>query len=160
MVKIIALPDLPDGGDIVDWIDAHGDAAEPDAMRAEIGALAQVVEPWRSVDADDLAYRPFPLDALPQPIRGFVDAGARAIVESGILQRLKVLDIAYGNMADTGARQLADAPGIRNLELLDVSRNALSSKGISALRKTGVNVVADRQHLHDERDYLYEVDAE
>jgi hypothetical protein len=79
VVRVIELPDLPDGGDIADWIDTHGDAAEPDTMRAEIEALAQAVEPWRAGDADDLAYRPFPLDALPDPIRGFVDAGARAI---------------------------------------------------------------------------------
>jgi hypothetical protein len=79
VVRVVELPDLPDGGDIVDWIDARGDAAEPETMRAEIEALAQAVEPWRPVDADDLAYRPFPVDALPAPIRGFVDAGARAI---------------------------------------------------------------------------------
>jgi hypothetical protein len=79
VVRVVELPDLPEGGDIVDWIDRHGDAAEPDGMRAEIEALAQAVEAWRSGDADDLAYRPFPVDALPEPIRGFVDAGARAI---------------------------------------------------------------------------------
>jgi hypothetical protein len=79
VVRIVELPDLPDAGDIVDWIDAHGEAAEPDGMRAEIEALAQAVEPWRPGDAADLAYRPFPVNALPEPIRGFVDAGARAI---------------------------------------------------------------------------------
>jgi hypothetical protein len=79
MVQVVELPDLPDGGDIVDWIDAQGDAAEPDAMRAEIESLAQAVEPWRPGDAAALAYRPFPIDALPEPIRGFVNAGARAI---------------------------------------------------------------------------------
>lgn len=79
MVRVVELPDLPDGGDIVDWIDTHSDAAEPDGMRAEIQSLAQAVEPWRPVGADDLAYRPFPVNVLPEPIRGFVDAGARAI---------------------------------------------------------------------------------
>jgi hypothetical protein len=78
-VRVVELPDLPDGGDIVDWIDAHGDAAEPESMRAEIEALAQAAEPWQPGEADDLAYRLFPVDALPEPIRGFVDAGARAI---------------------------------------------------------------------------------
>jgi hypothetical protein len=78
-VRVVELPELPEGGDIVDWIEAHGDAAEPATMRAEIEALANAVEPWRPDDADDLAFRPFPLHALPQPIRGFVDAGARAI---------------------------------------------------------------------------------
>jgi hypothetical protein len=79
LVRVVELLALPDGGDIVDWIDAHGDAAEPDSMRAEIETLAQAVERWRPGDADDLAYRPFPVDALPAPIRGFVDAGARAV---------------------------------------------------------------------------------
>jgi hypothetical protein len=79
VVHVVELPDLPDAGDIVDWINAHGDAGEPDGMRAEIEALVQAVEPWRLEEADDLAFRPFPADALPDPIRGFVDAGARAI---------------------------------------------------------------------------------
>jgi hypothetical protein len=80
VVRVVELPGLPEGGDIVEWIDAHGDAAEPDAMRAEIEALAQVVEPWRPAGADDLAFHPFPVNALPEPVRGFVDAAARAIV--------------------------------------------------------------------------------
>jgi hypothetical protein len=79
VVRIVELPSLPDKGDIVDWIESHGDAAEPNTLRAEIEALAQAVEPWRHDDGDDLAFRPFPMHALPQPIRGFVDAGARAI---------------------------------------------------------------------------------
>jgi hypothetical protein len=79
VVRVVELPDLPEGGDIVDWIDAHGEAAEPEGMRAEIEALAQSVEPWRPGDADDLAFRPFPVDALPEPVSGFVDAGATAI---------------------------------------------------------------------------------
>jgi hypothetical protein len=79
VVRIVELPGLLDAGDIVDWIDGHGDAAEPSGMRAEIEALAQAVEPSRAEDADDLAFRPFPVDALPEPIRGFVDAGSRAI---------------------------------------------------------------------------------
>jgi putative DNA primase/helicase len=47
VVRIIDLPALPDRGDIVDWIEAHGDAAEPDGMRAEIEALAQAGQPLR-----------------------------------------------------------------------------------------------------------------
>jgi hypothetical protein len=78
-VRIIDLPGLPEGGDIVDWIDSHGDAAEPDGMRGEIEALARAVQPWRFEETDDLAYRPFPVDALPEPVRGFVASGAKAI---------------------------------------------------------------------------------
>jgi hypothetical protein len=78
-VKIIELPGLPDGGDIVEWIAAHGNAAKPEELRAEIEALAQTVEPWRDVAAADLTFRPFPVNALPEPIRGFAAAGAKAI---------------------------------------------------------------------------------
>jgi hypothetical protein len=56
-----------------------GDAAKPEALRAEIEALAQAVEPWQPIEAENLDYQPFPLDALPEPIRGFVAAGSRAI---------------------------------------------------------------------------------
>jgi hypothetical protein len=79
VVRVVELSGLPDGGDVVDWIDAHGDAAEPNGMQAEIETLAQKVEPWCPKEADDLAFRPFPVDVLPEPLRGFVDAGARAI---------------------------------------------------------------------------------
>jgi hypothetical protein len=78
-VKIIALPGLAEGGDMVDWIAAHGDAAEPAAMRQEIESLARATETWSPVENDALAFRPFPVDALPDPVRGFVTAGSNAI---------------------------------------------------------------------------------
>jgi hypothetical protein len=89
-VRVIDLaehaPTLPEGGDLADVVADErwcgmplGDAAEPEAMRAEIETLAQAVEPWRPVDTDDLAYRPFPVEALPEPLRGYVAAGAKAI---------------------------------------------------------------------------------
>jgi hypothetical protein len=80
VVKIIDLPGLPEKGDIADWIDAHGDAAEPDGMRDELEALAHAVTPTDPEPSDTAPdYRPFPVDALPEPIRGFVAAGAEAI---------------------------------------------------------------------------------
>jgi len=47
VVRIVSLPGLPEHGDIVDWIDGHGDAAEPDGMRAEIEALTRAEQPYR-----------------------------------------------------------------------------------------------------------------
>jgi uncharacterized protein (TIGR02996 family) len=90
----------------------------------------------------------------------FGDEGCRRLVDSGILRRLKVLDIGYGNMTDEGARLLVGCPDLKHLEVLDVSRNALTARGIAALRATGIQVVADAQHAPDEEDYLYEVDFE
>jgi uncharacterized protein (TIGR02996 family) len=90
----------------------------------------------------------------------FGDEGARRIVESGALGRLKALDIGHGNMTDEGARLLAGCADLKHLEVLDVSRNALTAEGIAALEATGIRVVADNQHDPEERDYLYEVDFE
>ncbi len=79
VIRLVDLPALPDGGDIVEWIEAHGEAAEPDGMQARVEELAQAVEQCQPVRGDDLAYRPFPVDALPDPIRGFVSSGEKAI---------------------------------------------------------------------------------
>jgi hypothetical protein len=81
VVRVIELPGLPDKGDIADWIDAHGAAADPDAMRAEVEALATATEPEADPPPghDTDRFRPFPVDALPEPVRGFVAAGAKAI---------------------------------------------------------------------------------
>jgi hypothetical protein len=79
VVKLVELPGLPERGDIADWIDAH-DPAEPDRLRAEIESLAQAVEPEEvGTPHDPEQFRPFPVDALPEPVREFVAAGAKAI---------------------------------------------------------------------------------
>src|SRR5262249_50795304 len=44
-VRVVTLPGLPEKGDIVDWIAAHGEAAESHRMKAEIEALATASTP-------------------------------------------------------------------------------------------------------------------
>lgn len=44
-VKIVNLPDLPPKGDIVEWIEAHSDACEPEVMKAEIERMVEAVKP-------------------------------------------------------------------------------------------------------------------
>jgi uncharacterized protein (TIGR02996 family) len=90
----------------------------------------------------------------------FGDAGCREIIQSGILRRLKVLDIGHGNLTDEGAGQLAACRDLKKLEVLDVSRNALTEEGIAALQATGIQVRAENQHAPDEQDYLSDVDYE
>ena len=48
-VRIVPLPGLPDGGDLVEWIDAQGHSASPEQLRAELFRLAEAVEPWTPV---------------------------------------------------------------------------------------------------------------
>jgi hypothetical protein len=90
------------------------------------------------------------------------DAVCEAVVRSGILKRLQVLDLRHGRITDQGARVLAACPDLRHLERLDVARNSLTNDGVAILKQTGVAVEAGAQHTErDEEDaYMYEGDIE
>jgi uncharacterized protein (TIGR02996 family) len=88
------------------------------------------------------------------------DEGCEAVVHSGILRRLKFLDLARGRITDAGARILAACPDLRHLDVLDVSCNALTVAGIEALKSTGITVRASDQHGPHEDFYLYEGEME
>ncbi|MBN9117895.1 MAG: WGR domain-containing protein [Planctomycetes bacterium] len=91
------------------------------------------------------------------------DDGVREIVASGILKQLRWLDLRHGCVTDEGADLFVACPDAKNLERLDLSRNAVSAKGLAALRKAGVNAVANdplTQSELDSRQYLREGDFE
>jgi uncharacterized protein (TIGR02996 family) len=96
----------------------------------------------------------------------FGDRGAREIVDSGILKRLKVLDLRHGSVTAKGARLLAACPDLRNLEWLDLSRNAIEDEGIAAIRATKVPADFGLQHEPLDREdfdsalYLFQGDIE
>ena len=88
-VKIVHLPNLPPGGDIVDYIERR-DSTEIDDIRRSIEGLADatpvhVCNPPTEQAASKapvpkvIPWRPFPVEVLPEPVRGFVAEGARAI---------------------------------------------------------------------------------
>jgi uncharacterized protein (TIGR02996 family) len=84
------------------------------------------------------------------------------IVASGVLRRLKVLDLRHGHVTDRGARLLASCPEARNLEVLDLINNRLTPSGVAALRRARVPVRAERQQdrpYHDD-SILYYGDSE
>ena len=78
----------------------------------------------------------------------FGDDGIDEIITSGLLRRLRWLDLKYGCVTDRGAAALAACPDLKNLAFLDLSWNALTETGIEALKATGVPV--DTADQHDE----------
>ena len=162
VMKIIELPGLPEGGDIVDWIDAHGDAAEPETMRAEIEALARYVEPIaiNSAANNEAQFQPFPVDALPEPIQGFVVAGAKAIGcdQSYLALPLLVeLAAAIGNTRRLELKRGWSAPAILWGAIVGESGTAKTPAFKLVMRPA-----RDRQRkaleLHAEAMKLYEAD--
>jgi uncharacterized protein (TIGR02996 family) len=98
----------------------------------------------------------------------FGDKGAREIVDSGILKRLKVLDLQGGCMTDDGAKVLAACPDLKNLEFLNLRSNALTKAGADAIKATRVKADTTHQHGNDSGEfgdgetpeYLFEGDIE
>lgn len=97
----------------------------------------------------------------------FGDKGADEIVASGVLKRLKVLDLFGGCITDAGAKALADSPDLKNLEFLNLGTNSLTKDGIKLLKATGVKADTTEQHddLNDSEDdefpeYLFYGDME
>lgn len=149
-ILVVELPDLPDGGDIVDWIDAHGEAAEPETLRAELEELAKTVEQWRPDNAVDLAFRPFPIDALPDPIRGFVDAAARSIgcdPSFVALPLLTAIAAAIGNTRRLELKRAWLVPPILWVAIVGESGTAKTPSFVLAIRP-----VHERQLKAMERD--------
>lgn len=93
VVKVVRLPDLPfgEGGDMADFVALRGGDAE--AIKAEVDALADRAEPMELTPTTDEAtqartesapqriepFRPFPVEALPEPVASFVRNSAEAI---------------------------------------------------------------------------------
>ena len=89
IVKIIQLPGLPQGGDIVEWLETFGDSAEPEtikqALRDLVGAtqpitpsaiIVQKTDTWPELshDASEPAPNPFPTDCFPEEVKRFCEA--------------------------------------------------------------------------------------
>jgi uncharacterized protein (TIGR02996 family) len=108
------------------------------------------------------------LTTLRLRLTDFGDAGAKEIVASGILKRLKVLDLHGGCITDEGARVFAGCPDLKHLDYLKLSRNALTKAGEQAITATGVKADVSSQHGDasaeyeggDMPEYLFEGDIE
>jgi hypothetical protein len=116
-VRVVRLvdvwPAMPAGGDAFDWIEAH-DATDPDDLRATLERLvadARPAVPVPVVDAtdhDDLDWRPFPVDLLPEPVRSFVVEKSKAIGCDASFLALPMLAYAAGAIGTTRSCRVRD----------------------------------------------------
>jgi uncharacterized protein (TIGR02996 family) len=91
---------------------------------------------------------------------GLGNEGCEEIVRSGLLKRLKVLDLRHGCVQDEGALTLAACPDIKNLEFLCLADNELTPVGQAALKRLGIPVECDTQNEPGSDAYLYSGDME
>ena len=90
------------------------------------------------------------------------DAGIDLLVNSGLIHRLKSLDLRHGCVTDAGALALVKAldgtpHALKSLKLGD---NALSGDGVAALRRLKLTLDAPDQHDPGDDNYLTRGDFE
>lgn len=99
-VRVLYLPDLPEHGDVADFLELRG--GDVQAVKAEIESLvdqtqSENLQPSR---ANSLAFQPFPIGALPDSLRTFVTRVSRALgcdPSFVVLPLLSALASAIGN---------------------------------------------------------------
>jgi hypothetical protein len=86
----------------------------------------------------------------------YSDTIAKAIAQSPIIDRIKVLDLSLGTLGDEGAEALLNCPAVNHLDTLNVAENFLSDEMVERLKQLDVEVIADDQKdEEDEEAYEY-----
>jgi hypothetical protein len=116
VVKVVELPELPNQGDIADWVEAQPDVGAHE-LRLQVEALADQADVIQSgrVAVRIECFQPFPTEALPEPVRGLVVAGAKAIgcdPSYVALPMLTALAAAIGNTRRIQLKRGWTAPAI------------------------------------------------
>jgi hypothetical protein len=73
------------------------------------------------------------------------DDDCEALAESGILRRLRVLDLSHGTISDRGVSALARCRDISGLELLDLSFNLIGERGVRRMEALPIEVNCEEQ---------------
>ena len=80
------------------------------------------------------------------------NAIARAVTQSPIIERLKVLNLANGTLSNAGVTALLECSAVNRLHTLNVSGNGLRTDRIARLFRLNCQVITDSQY--HERYYL------
>lgn len=94
------------------------------------------------------------LEDLSLRLPGFGDVGVDELIGSGLLGRLRSLDLSRCDITDDGAVQLAGCPDVPQLKSLSLDGNLLSAIGVEALAGVGVRVGRQFWDAGGEADYV------
>ena len=86
-----------------------------------------------------------------------------AVINSSLIEEIKILDLSMGTLTDKGADVLLTSLGVRQLDILNISENYLSDDKVSLLSlqqsrgNFNVSVMTNEQKKDDyeEEDYRY-----
>ncbi|MFO1007730.1 MAG: DUF3987 domain-containing protein [Planctomycetaceae bacterium] len=160
LVKVVNLPELPDKGDIYDWIGSKAgvDAVE---LNREIEALADAGEPQNAHRVPLLSvgkYIPFPVEFLPEPLAGFVSAAAKAIGCDPSFLALTTLSVCGAAIGNTARLELKTGWLVPPIVWTAVIGESGTAK--TPAFRTALKPVRDRQHrsffLNDEAEREYQ----
>ncbi|QDS99345.1 DUF3987 domain-containing protein [Adhaeretor mobilis] len=111
LTTLVSGEPLPEGGDVYDWIEAHGDAATPevicDNLRHE--PLTQISDPEEKQPLCQRfpQWEPFPCETLPEPLASFVRSAASSVQVDPVMIALPGLCAAAAAIGAARAITLA-----------------------------------------------------
>ncbi|WP_392532547.1 HEAT repeat domain-containing protein [Nostoc sp. C117] len=70
---------------------------------------------------------------------------AATIVNSSVINTIKVLDLSLGDLGDEGAEALLNCPAVNQLDILNVSNSCLTEEMVERLKLLDVEVIADTE---------------
>ena len=87
----------------------------------------------------------------------FADDIAEAVVNSGLIETISVLDLSLGNLSDKGAEILLNCAAVNELDILNVSEARLSDEMVGKLSKLDCRLLAEKQDAdaHYDDEYRY-----
>jgi hypothetical protein len=107
-VKIVELPRLGEGEDIANVVARVSENQDPNDIARDIESLADATPYWEPPQTapSSKAWRPFPVDVLPEPLRSFVAEGAAAIGCDAAMIALPALAVCAAVIGTTRATRL------------------------------------------------------
>lgn len=157
-IKIVNLPNLPEKGDVSDWLDMGHD-------QDELLRLVEQAPTYAPCTASETkqrvpAYQTFPVEVLPQPVRRFVTVTAKAIGCDPAYVALPVmtaLAAAIGNTRRIKLKQGWTEPAVIWTGIVGES-GTMKSPAVEIAIKSMMRKQAEaiRQHQEDMNQYLAE----